>query len=138
MTKRELVLEVSAKLRFTQNEVTHVVQTMLDTISDILSEGGRFEIRNFGVFEVKTRGPRIGRNPRTGQQVIIARKRIVTFRPGKTLREWIGAGPGHAPKGLFQVSHPPAAAETSPSTPGAPQGGPGQDATAGPAAPPAT
>ena len=102
MTKRELVIEVASKLGLTQNEVSAVVQETLDSITAALFQGQRLEIRNFGVFEVKERDARIGRNPRTGEEVPIAKKRVAAFRPGKALKEWIQAGPGHKPHHLFR------------------------------------
>lgn len=102
MTKRELVIEVASKLRLTQNEVSTIVQETLDTITDVLVEGQRLEIRNFGVFEVKERDARIGRNPRTGEEVPISKKRVAAFRPGKALKEWIQAGPNQKPHHLFR------------------------------------
>ncbi len=90
MTKRDLVIEVSERLGFTQNEVSDVIQKTLDTVVQALADGERIEIRNFGVFEVKTRDARIGRNPRTGASVPIARKRVAVFKPGKSLKERIG------------------------------------------------
>lgn len=89
MTKRELVISVAEQLGFTQNEVSDVVQTTLDTITEALSQGDRLEIRNFGVFEVKIRDARLGRNPRTGDSVPISEKRIPIFKPGKALKEWV-------------------------------------------------
>jgi len=102
LTKRELVIEVAAKLRLTQNEVSTVVQETLDTITEVLVEGQRLEIRNFGVFEVKERDARIGRNPRTGEEVPIPKKRVAAFRPGKALKEWIQSGPDQKPHHLFR------------------------------------
>jgi integration host factor subunit beta len=77
---------------FTQNEVAAIVQATLDAICDSLAEGQRLEIRNFGVFEVKCRDARIGRNPRTGEEVPIAEKRVATFKPGKALKELVQTG----------------------------------------------
>ncbi|MBI4832274.1 MAG: integration host factor subunit beta [Candidatus Lindowbacteria bacterium] len=87
MTKRELVIEVARQLGFTQNDVGRVVQTAFDAITESLAQGKRLEIRNFGVFEVKTRDARIGRNPRTGEEVPIPEKRVATFKPGKLIKE---------------------------------------------------
>lgn len=95
MTKRELVMLISERLGYTQYEVGSVVQATLDAITDALTEGQRLEIRNFGVFEVKSRDPRVGRNPRTGEEVPIAEKRVATFKPGKALKELVeGTGSG--------------------------------------------
>lgn len=102
MTKRDLVIQVASKLGLTQNEVSTIVQETLDTITGSLVEGHRLEIRNFGVFEIKERDARIGRNPRTGEEVPIAQKRVASFRPGKTLKEWVQAGAGHRPQHLFR------------------------------------
>jgi integration host factor subunit beta len=92
VTKRELVIEVAEKLGYTQNEVASIVQATLDSIVESLAEGERLEIRNFGVFEVKSRDARIGRNPRTGQEVPIRRKRVASFKPGKALKEMVQEG----------------------------------------------
>lgn len=91
MTKRELVIEVAERLGYTQNEVAGVVEAALGAISDFLARGDRIEIRNFGVFEVKTRDARIGRNPRTGEEVPIEEKRVATFKAGKALKDCVEA-----------------------------------------------
>lgn len=106
MTKRELVIEVAEQLGFTQNEVASIVQTTLDTITQSLAEGQRLELRNFGVFDVKTRDSRVGRNPRTGEEVQIEAKRVPGFKPGKALKEYVQTGrfteePG-APEDRFE------------------------------------
>lgn len=94
MTKRDLVMAVAEKIGFTQNEVSSVVQATLDAVTDCLAQGQRLEIRNFGVFEVKKRDARAGRNPRTGQEVQISEKRVASFKPGKALKEYVdGTGP---------------------------------------------
>ena len=92
MTKRELVVEVAERLGYTQNEVAAIVQAALDEIIDSLGDGERLEIRNFGVFEVKERDARIGRNPRTGEEVPIEKKRVAAFKPGKALKELVQEG----------------------------------------------
>ena len=115
MTKRELVIDVAEKTGYTQNEVSAVVQSTLDAIVDSLVEGQRLEIRNFGVFEVKTRDARVGRNPRTGEEVPIAQKRVATFKPGKAL------------KNLTQNSPGVGAQEMPPEPPLHPFGGSGQE-----------
>lgn len=114
MTKRELVIEVASKLGLTQNEVSAIVQETLDSITGALVEGQRLEIRNFGVFEVKERDARIGRNPRTGEEVPISKKRVAAFRPGKALKEWIQAGPDHKPHPLFRDNDVDGASGSSP------------------------
>jgi nucleoid DNA-binding protein len=97
VTKRELVIDVAERLGYTQNEVSNVVQATLDAIIDSLAEGERLEIRNFGVFEIKKRDARMGRNPRTGQEVPISEKRVATFKPGKALKELVAGGEAPGP-----------------------------------------
>lgn len=87
MTKRELVIAVSDQWGYTQSEVADVVQAILDTITETLARGDRLEIRNFGVFEVKERNARVGRNPRNGEKVPVQKKRVPVFKPGKLLKK---------------------------------------------------
>ena len=89
MTKRELVIRVANKLGMTQSDVSRIIEGTFDTISQSLASGQRWELRDFGVFEVKTRASRIGRNPRTGDQVPVPERRVVTFRPGKRMKELV-------------------------------------------------
>ena len=89
MTKRELVIRVANKLGMTQSDVAKIIEGAFETISHRLAEGHRWELRDFGVFEVKTRASRIGRNPRTGDQVPVPERRVVTYRPGKKMKELI-------------------------------------------------
>ena len=89
MTKRELVIQVANKLGNTQSDVAKIIEGTFEIISEALAEGSRWELRDFGVFEVKTRASRIGRNPRTGDQVPVPERRVVTFRPGKRMKELV-------------------------------------------------
>lgn len=94
MTKRELVIQVANKLGMTQSDVARIIEGAFDVISESLAEGERWELRDFGVFEVKTRASRIGRNPRTGDQVPVPERRVVTFRPGKRMKELVSGEEG--------------------------------------------
>lgn len=120
MTKRELVIRVANKLQLTQSEVAKVVETTFEAISQALAEGKRWELRDFGVFEVKTRASRIGRNPRTGDQVPVPERRVVTFRPGKKMKEAVTAGPKQPPETPAQ--EPPR--QAAPAAPGSPSPSP--------------
>ncbi|MBI2431687.1 MAG: integration host factor subunit beta [Candidatus Hydrogenedentes bacterium] len=92
MTKRELVIRVANNLGMTQSDIAKIIEGTFDAISEALAEGHRWELRDFGVFEVKTRASRIGRNPRTGDQVPVPERRVVTFRPGKKMKEMVATG----------------------------------------------
>ena len=90
MTKKEIVKQISEKLGLTQLKTKDVVQMTFDCIVEALNRHGRIELRNFGVFEVKRREPRKARNPRTGEEVYVPAKSVVTFKPGKEMAERIG------------------------------------------------
>lgn len=89
MTKKDIVKLISNHLGLPQVKTKQVVQMTFDTIIDALQEDGRIELRNFGVFEVKRRAARKARNPRTGTEVEVPAKNIVTFKPGKEMLEKI-------------------------------------------------
>ncbi|WP_230256308.1 HU family DNA-binding protein [Rhodopirellula halodulae] len=78
---------ISEELGLTQQETKEVVQRTFDSIVDTLVREGRIELRNFGVFEVKPRAARKARNPKTGQQVDVPEKYVVTFKPGKVMEQ---------------------------------------------------
>ena len=82
VTKKDIVMRVSNETNLTQQDVKKMVQKTLDIILDSLERGDTVELRNFGVFKVKVRRGRIGRNPRTGQQVAVPEKKVVVFKPG--------------------------------------------------------
>jgi nucleoid DNA-binding protein len=88
MTKRDLVINISEETGIVQQQVLQVVQRTLDLISNAVAKGTTVELRNFGVFEVKVRKARIGRNPnRPETDVPIPRRAVVKFKPGKEMRE---------------------------------------------------
>ncbi len=90
MTKRELVVRISEATGLVQHEVLDVVQKTLDYISEAVTNGEKVELRNFGVFEVKTRKSRVGRNPNAPEtDVPIPSRTVVKFKPGKEMREGV-------------------------------------------------
>ena len=90
MTKSELILRLAERNpHLYQRDVERIVSTIFDEIAGALSRGDRVELRGFGSFSVKRRGPRMGRNPRTGDAVPVAEKFIPYFKTGKELRERI-------------------------------------------------
>ena len=91
MTKRDLVVRIANQTGLTQQEVMDVVQRTLDTITNELAADRGVEFRNFGVFEVTTREPRIGRNPNSPTNTVtIPKRKVVKFKPGKVMRERVG------------------------------------------------
>ena len=87
LTKRDLVTRISEETGLVQQQVLDVVQKTLDCIAETLAKGDKVELRNFGVFEVKVRKARIGRNPNAPEaDVPIPERSVVKFKPGKEMR----------------------------------------------------
>jgi len=81
------VTRISNESGLVQQQVLDVVQKTLDYIAESLSKGDKVELRNFGVFEVKTRKARVGRNPNAPEtDVPIPERCVVKFKPGKEMR----------------------------------------------------
>lgn len=87
MTKKEIVLKVAEELDIKQTDVKKVVQKTLDCMINALTKGETIELRNFGVFKVKSRRPRIGRNPKTGASVPIPERKVVSFKAGMVMKK---------------------------------------------------
>jgi nucleoid DNA-binding protein len=87
MTKRDLVIRIAEETKLTQQEVFAVLQKTLDYIVEALKKGETVEFRNFGVFMVQERKPRIGRNPNRPEQVVtIPSRKVVKFKQGRIMR----------------------------------------------------
>ena len=94
MIKSELVLRLAQRYpHLFHRDVERIVSTILEEVAASLASGKRVELRGFGVFSVKVRSSRTGRNPRTGQPVSVGEKRAPYFRTGKELRERLNGGP---------------------------------------------
>ncbi|ATX80258.1 integration host factor subunit beta [Mariprofundus aestuarium] len=92
MTKSELVEIIADKQDgITRREAEVVVNTILSVIGDALASGGHVELRGFGSFCTKQRNARLGRNPKTGDSVMVPAKTVPHFKPGKELRERVGS-----------------------------------------------
>ena len=87
MIKSELVQRITSQNpHLYQRDIEKIVSAILDEIVDALRRGDRIELRGFGTFSAKLRGPRQGRNPRTGAIVAVAKKAIPYFKTGKDMR----------------------------------------------------
>jgi nucleoid DNA-binding protein len=105
VTKKEIVRIISDDLSLSQQDVKRVVQRTFDAVIGALAKEGRIELRNFGVFEVKERKARKARNPRTGDEVHVPSKRVVTFKPGKEMEALVDSHPA-APAAAPQPQPP--------------------------------
>lgn len=97
MTKSELIQRLAERNpHLYMRDVEKIVDTIFDEITAALAKGDRVELRGFGAFSVKERGERVGRNPRTGENVKVDAKRLPFFKTGKGLRERLN---GETPSG---------------------------------------
>ncbi len=97
LTKRDLVIRISGENSLSQQHVFEVIQKTLDYISDALASGDKVELRNFGVFEVKVRKARVGRNPNKPEtDVPIPARAMVKFKAGKEMRAQVLKLPARA------------------------------------------
>ncbi|MEZ5655732.1 MAG: integration host factor subunit beta [Sphingobium sp.] len=88
MIRSELVQHLAEKNSdLTFGEVERIVDIFFSEITEQLANGGRVELRGFGAFTTRARDARTGRNPRTGESVAIAAKKVPFFKPGKEIRE---------------------------------------------------
>ena len=87
MNKAELIAEVAVKAGLSKKDSEKAVNAALDTITDTLQTGEKVQLVGFGVFDVKERGTRMGRNPRTKEEIEIPASRVPQFKAGKALKE---------------------------------------------------
>lgn len=88
MTKSELIQKLADRNpHLFLRDVEKIVDTFFNEITDAMARGDRVELRGFGAFSVKHRDARKGRNPRTGETVMVEAKRLPFFKTGKALRE---------------------------------------------------
>jgi integration host factor subunit beta len=89
MTKAELVDEIARKASLTRKHSEVIVDAVFSSIVEALQTGDKIELRGFGSFRVRHRASRTGRNPKTGEGVLVPAKKVPYFKPGKELRELI-------------------------------------------------
>jgi integration host factor subunit beta len=88
MTRSELVIQLASRFpQLVVKDADFAVKTMLDAMSEALANGHRIEIRGFGSFALNRRPSREGRNPKSGEKVLVPEKFVPHFKPGKELRE---------------------------------------------------
>ena len=91
ITKKQLVEKISNETDQTKVRTKTIVQLFLDTIRQELEHGNRIELRDFGVFEVKQRSSRVGRNPRTGDTVKVPSRKVVAFKVGRKMKQHVAS-----------------------------------------------
>jgi DNA-binding protein HU-beta len=89
MNKKELIAAAAAKAGTTQKDAEAVINAALETLTAALQSGDRVQVSGFGIFEVKTREARVGRNPMTKEAINIPASKVPTFKASKTLKDAI-------------------------------------------------
>lgn len=92
ITRADLAEAVYEEVGLSRNESSDLVEAVLDEISDALVSGDNVKISSFGSFSVKQKGERIGRNPKTGVEVPILPRKVLTFRASHVLKDRINKG----------------------------------------------
>ena len=87
ITKKELVYRIASKTNQKKVVAKKIIQHFIDEVINELEKGNRLEFREFGVFEIKERAPRVARNPRTGAVVEVPAKKVVHFKAGRLMKE---------------------------------------------------
>ncbi|HSK40074.1 MAG TPA: integration host factor subunit alpha [Arenibaculum sp.] len=101
VTRAQLSEAVYQEVGLSRNESSDLVETVLDEISDALSRGEMVKISSFGSFAVRSKGKRVGRNPKTGEEVPIEPRRVLVFRASHVLKSRINEtmAPAEVPSG---------------------------------------
>ena len=87
VTRKELSLAIHEKLGVSQRNAAEFVDTVFSTLKNTLTNGESIKLVHFGSFNVLNKSPRRGRNPKTGEPMMITKRQMVTFRPSRELRE---------------------------------------------------
>ncbi len=92
LTRMDLSEAVFREVGLSRNESAQLVESMLELMSDALVNGEQVKISSFGTFSVRSKSARIGRNPKTGEEVPIQPRRVLTFRPSHLMKDRVADG----------------------------------------------
>ena len=92
LTRMDLAEAVFEEVGLSRNESADLVESVLQHISDALVRGENVKISSFGTFNIRDKSARVGRNPKTGEEVPINPRRVLSFRPSHTMKDKVGAG----------------------------------------------
>jgi integration host factor subunit alpha len=92
VTRADLVEALAKRANMQRADANRLLTRMLEMMQDALVEGDTVKLSRFGNFNVRAKRQRIGRNPKTGEEVPITPRRVVTFRPSQMLREFVEKG----------------------------------------------
>jgi integration host factor subunit alpha len=91
MRKADIANEIYEKVGVSKKEAADIVEYVLNLMKNVLHKGESIKIAGFGNFVVRSKGPRKGRNPRTGQEIGITPRRVVTFRPSQVFKKYVNS-----------------------------------------------
>ena len=91
LTKSDIVEDLNNEIGLNKREAKELVDLLFNEIKNLLSEGQEVKLSGFGNFQLRDKSPRPGRNPRTGEDVEISARRVVTFKSGQKLKESVKA-----------------------------------------------
>ena len=92
LTRMDLSEAVFREVGLSRNESAQLVERVLEMMSDALVEGEQVKVSSFGTFSVRSKTARVGRNPKTGEEVPISPRRVLTFRPSHLMKDRVAAG----------------------------------------------
>ncbi|HAR51519.1 MULTISPECIES: integration host factor subunit alpha [Roseovarius] len=92
LTRMDLSEAIFREVGLSRNDSAQLVESVLDHMSDALVRGEQVKISSFGTFSVRQKSARMGRNPKTGTEVPIDPRRVLTFRPSHLMKERVAAG----------------------------------------------
>ena len=87
MTKSEIVEAIHQRVGFTKKRSAEIVAIILDEMKEALERGEKVKISGFGNFEIRRKDPRKGRNPQTGDEIVISERQVLTFKPSQVLKD---------------------------------------------------
>lgn len=92
LTRLDLSEAVFREVGLSRNDSAQLVESVLGHISDALVDGEQVKISSFGTFSIRDKAARVGRNPKTGEEVPIHPRRVLTFRPSHLMKDRVAAG----------------------------------------------
>lgn len=93
MTKADIIEQIYEKIGFSKKESSDIVELVFDLMKETLEKGEKIKISGFGNFVVRSKRPRVGRNPQTGEEIEISARKVLTFRPSQVLKAALNGEP---------------------------------------------
>jgi integration host factor subunit alpha len=96
LTRAKIVVRVCEKVGLSRDDAINVVEAMFDIIKAALERGEQVKIMNFGIFSLRAKNPRRGRNPKSGADILIAGRKVVTFKASDEMKKSVNSGSASA------------------------------------------